>query len=267
MTRIFKIAFMSSLLVIGVWNTGFAYEIADVVKPGILKGKITFTGKVPAPRNFKVEKNPEICGETRPLKKVSVENGKLQGVVLALEGITRGKAFEEKSFQAALPGEGKFQYHAGENLDLEVQAKHCNFGPFTGVVARNEPIHFSNHDSIKHTLHTYVRRGTKATILKTVHNQGIPAEGSITKTFTKKKLPSHGVVAVTCDRHDFMENWLYVVENPYFAISDKQGNFHIDGIPPGQYSLVAWHPFLGTQKQTLIISANQTVDIQFGFHK
>ncbi len=267
MTQIFRSHFISVLLILGFWNLGMAYEVTEVDLPGTLNGHISFVGKVPAPRTFTVEKNPEICGEKRPLTKVSVKDGKLQGVVLALEGVKRGKAYEEKSFQADLPGEGIFHYGSGKTLSLEVRAKNCNFGPFTGVLTKEDPIRFSNSDSIKHTLHTYVRRGTKATILKTVHNQGIPPAGMIEKTFTKKKLKTPGVVAVTCDRHDFMENWLYVVDNPYFDISDDTGQFTITGIPPGTYRLIAWHPLLGTQQQEITITPQGHKDIRFQFTK
>ena len=267
MKKKYSIGLIVILIFLGSWNLGLAYEIVDVVNPGSLTGSIKFTGKALAPRTFEVKKNPEICGEVRTLTKVSVKNGKLQGVVVALEGITHGKAFEEQSFQANLPGEGEFYYNAGEKLALDVRTKNCNFGPFTGVLARDEPIRFSNHDSIKHTLHTYVRRGNKATILKTVHNRGIQPSGTIEETFTSKKLKSPGVVAVTCDRHDFMENWLYVVDSPYFAISDETGQFNIDQVPPGQYSLIAWHPILGTQKKHVTIDPQGTLQVNFDYLK
>ncbi|GJL65276.1 MAG: hypothetical protein NPIRA05_02470 [Nitrospirales bacterium] len=252
---------------LGLSNLGLAYETGQVVNPGILSGSVAFQGNVLAPRSFTVQKNPEICGETRSLTKVSVKNGMLQGAVIALEGITKGKAFEEKHFRANRPGLGAFHYRAGKKLDLEVHTKHCNFGPFTGVVARDESIQFTNHDSIKHTLHTYVLRGKKATILKTVHNRGIPASGTIKEIFTKKKLKKPGVVAITCDRHDFMENWLYVADSPYFAISDDSGRFNIDEIPPGTYNMIVWHPVLGTQEQHVTITPQKTVNVDFEFVK
>ncbi|WP_447971827.1 carboxypeptidase regulatory-like domain-containing protein [Nitrospira sp. M1] len=255
------------LVSLGLWNPLFAYETTEVVNPGTLSGHVTFEGKILAPRTFTVQKNPEICGQTRSLTKVSVNDGKLQGAVIALEGITRGKAFEEKHIRADRPGQGEFHYRAGDTLDLEVRTKKCNFGPFTGVLARDEPIQFTNNDSIKHTLHTYVLRGNKATILKTVHNRGIPALGTLNETFTHKKLKQPGVVAITCDRHDFMENWLYVADSPYFAISDEQGRFNIDQIPPGTYTMVVWHPVLGTQKHNVTITPQHPVTLNLEFVK
>ncbi len=267
MTTRYSIGFIVSFVILGTGNLGLAYEIAEVNNPGMLTGEIRFVGKVPAPRTFVVEKNPEVCGEQRTLTKVSVQNGKLKGTIVMLEGISKGKPFEEKSFKASAPDKGEFYYHAGEKLALDVRTNNCNFGPYTGVLARNEPIRFSNHDSIKHTLHTYVRRGTKATVLKTVHNRGIQPADTIEQTFTEKKLPRPGVVAVTCDRHDFMENWLYVVDSPYFSISDENGQFSIEGIPPGQYDLVAWHPVLGSQHQEVTVTPQGTLNVHFQFVK
>ena len=263
----YSIGLIVALTILGTWNLGFTYEIVAVNNPGMLSGHVSFAGKVPAPRTFTVQKNPEVCGEQRTLTKVSVQDGKLEGTVVALQGISKGKPFEEKSFKASAPGRGEFHYRAGEKLALDVRTNNCNFGPYTGVLARNEPINFSNHDSIKHTLHTYVRRGTKATVLKTVHNRGIQPSDTIEETFTDKKLPTPGVVAVTCDRHDFMENWLYVVDSPYFNITDENGQFSIEGIPPGQYNLVAWHPVLGTKQQEVTIAPQGALNVHFEFVK
>ena len=267
MRQLFSTVLISLLTLLVSWNLGWAYEVVDVQSPAQINGTITFTGKALTPRTFEVKKNPEICGVNRSLTKVSVKDGKLQGAVIILEGVTQGKAFQERRFQADSPGEGEFYYRAGEKLSLDVQTKNCNFGPFTGVLAQDEPIRFSNEDPVKHTLHTYVKRGTKATVLKTVHNRGIQPAKTIEETFTAKKLKSPGVVAITCDRHDFMENWLYVVDSPYFAISDEKGQFNIDRIPPGHYTLVAWHPVLGTQKQEVTITPQGTLQVHFEFVK
>ena len=267
MTQVTRVGLICFFCIFGSGPIAGAYEIIEIHNPGRILGTITFTGQVPAPRTFTVQKNPEVCGHERSLAKVSVKNGKLQGAVLALQHVKQGKAFQEKSYQAQSPGQGEFQYQAGDRLALDIQTKNCNFGPFTGVLARDEPIQFSNNDSIKHTLHTYVKRGTKATILKTVHNRGIPPAAAIEETFTNRTLPHPGVVAVTCDRHDFMENWLYVIDNPYFAISDENGNFAIEDIPPGNYRLVVWHPVLGTLSQTVTVSPQKDANVRFGYRK
>ena len=74
-------------------------------------------------------------------------------------------------------------------------------------------------------------------------------------------------MGLTCDRHDFMENWLYVVKNPYYAISDESGSFEIGKVPPGEYNLVAWHPVLGMQEQIVTVTPRGELAADFEFVK
>jgi hypothetical protein len=62
-----------------------------------------------------------------------------------------------------------------------------------------------------------------------------------------------------------MQNWLYVVKNPYFAISNVEGKFVIDNIPPGHYTLRAWHPVLGLQEQEVNVTPGTASEINFAF--
>ena len=256
-----------SLVVCGFTSMGFAYEVNEVVNGATITGRVAFTGAPPVPRHFEVQKGPEVCGSERILTKVDVQNGWLKGAVVVLEGVEQGKPFEPQQLKDVTPGEGEFRYAGGETLDLNVELQKCSFGPFTGVVMADTPVRFANHDVIKHTLHTYVLKGRHATILKTVHNQNLPPDSQTDKSFETKTLRQAHAVALTCDRHDFMENWLYVVESPYFSISERDGTFSMDRVPPGQYNLVVWHPVLGMQQQVIRVDAGGQVDADFTFSK
>lgn len=256
-----------SLTFFGLSFFVFGYDVIPVVNGATIVGKATFIGIPPAPRVFNVNKEPEVCGKVRSLEKIQVKNGLLKGVVIVLEGVKNGKAFETKAFKAKLPGEGEFQYESGGVLNLDVSQKKCNFGPVTGVIAKGQPIEFENRDPIKHTLRTYVLRGENANILRTINTKNLSAHSKMTQTLSSKKLQNARVVALTCDRHDFMENWMYLVDSPYFAISDEGGQFSLDQVPPGHYELVAWHPELGTQKQTVNVTADSNLDVSFEFNQ
>lgn len=255
------------LVLFGHMGGALAYDVTEVINGATIAGRIAFTGTAPAPRHFEVKKNPEVCGHDRALTKVEVNNGFLKGAVIALEGVQEGKPFEAKSFRGASPNDGAFLYDAGKTLDLDIQLKNCNFGPFTGVLAAEETIRVANQDSIKHVLHTYVVKGRKASILKTVHNKNLPAHSEREEIFQSKKLKHGRVVALTCDRHDFMENWMYLIDSPYFAISDQDGQFTIDQVPPGRYDLVAWHPVLGTREQVVTVTDDGNIRVNFEFSK
>lgn len=256
-----------SLTIFGCWGMALAYEVAEVANAATIAGMIAFKGTPPATRLFELKKGPEVCGKERALTKVEVKNGALKGAVIVLEGVTKGKPFEARSYRDQFPNEGEFRYEKGNELDLDVRLKNCNFGPFTGVLSAGQPVKFINQDPIKHTLHTYVLKGRKATILKTVHNQNIPPKTEIEQTLQVKKLKHGRVVALTCDRHDFMENWMYVVNTPYFSISDQDGSFAIDRVPPGEYELVVWHPVLGMNEQKVTVVANGKVNVNFEYLK
>ena len=264
--RIWTMSWLFVLL--GFAGVGFAYDVVDVKNGATITGKVAFTGPLPhAPKRFEVRNGPEVCGAERVLTKLDVHDGMVQGVVIALEGVERGKPFSSYEDTATGRGRGTFHYAGGTALNLGVRLETCSFGPFTGVIRADESVQFVNHDPIKHTLHTYSLKGRKAKIMRTMHTQSLRAQGETEKVFPAKKLHRASAVVLTCDRHDFMENWLYVVKNPYYAISDESGSFEIGKVPPGDYKLVAWHPVLGMKEQRVTVTPDGRLPVDFEFVK
>ncbi len=262
-TRLVLLCTIPSVISFG--NPAQAYEVMEVQDGGTVSGRVMFAGQAPDPLHFDVKKNAEVCGKERSLEKVLVRDGKLQGAVIVLEGVENGKPFPAQSYKGQEPGQGSFDYEGGEGLGLQVKTKGCNFGPFAGVVAADQAVRFSNADSMKHTLHTFVSLNEQGSALRTVHNRDIRSNDEIERTFTTSKLRGKRIVRMTCNRHEFMQNWLYVIDNPYYAISDQEGRFAIDQIPPGQYVLKAWHPVLGIKEQTVEVAALQSEETEFRF--
>ncbi|MEX0828863.1 MAG: hypothetical protein WD032_01325 [Nitrospirales bacterium] len=265
MSKIIKYFLLANLIFIGCATMVQAYQVAAVKEGATIHGQVTFSGSAPAPLQFEVEKNPEVCGPQRSLVKVEAQNGMLKGAIVVLEGVESGKPFAKQEFRGLSPGKGTFQYVGGESLGLRVNTENCNFGPFTGVVTPDEAVRFGNKDSVKHVLHTFVSLDTRGYVLRTLHNRDIQPDGAFDRTFTSGKLKDSRLVRIACNRHDFMQNWLYVVKNPYFAISDEKGKFVIDNIPPGHYTLRAWHPVLGLQEQEVHVIPGKELGTDFAF--
>lgn len=238
-----------------------AYEVAAVANGGAISGKVSFKGTVPEIKVFKVEKTPEVCGEKpRELIEVAVNGGDLRDVVVVIEGVEKGKPYNASVRKGDPPGEGEFRLAAGNDFSVtEISPKKCNFGPFTGVVAKDKVMHFVNRDPVKHSPHTYEVRGR---VRKTVHNQDLEGDG---KLDLKVELQKSRVFKLECDQHNHMQNFFYAVENPYFAISEKDGSFSIDQVPPGSYKLTAWHPVLGLKEQEVTVAAGGKLDVNFEF--
>ncbi len=261
-------SWLSFVVLSGFAGVGFAYDVIEIKNGATITGKVSFTGTLPhAPRRFDVRNGPEVCGSERVLTKLEVLDGRVKGMVIALEGVEKGKPFASHHDTATDRGRGAFHYAGGNELNLGVRLETCSFGPFTGVIRADETVRFVNRDPIKHTLHTYSLKGRQSNIMRTLHTQSLRVQGQTDKIFPAKKLRHVSAVVLTCDRHDFMENWLYRVKNPYYAISDESGSFHIDRIPPGDYNLVAWHPVLGMKEQRVTVTPHGTLSVDLNFVK
>ena len=68
-----------------------------------------------------------------------------------------------------------------------------------------------------------------------------------------------------CDVHNWMNAYIGVVTNPYFAVSNTMGNFEIDKVPPGTYTIEAWQERLGTVKKMVTVKAGAPVTVDFDF--
>jgi hypothetical protein len=73
------------------------------------------------------------------------------------------------------------------------------------------------------------------------------------------------LVRLECDAHDFMQGWIYAADSPYWAVTREDGTFVIEDIPPGEYSITAWHPSLGMRQQRVSLGSGGAVEIVLDF--
>ena len=243
------------------------YEEAPVSDGGTVSGKVTFKGTPPPPKLHELSKFPQsgFCGKVdsdgtnRKQVLVTVTNGALSDVVVFIEGIEKGKPF-------------KF---AG----TDVKADTCRFlaqGPssFVGVVMEGNEFRVENMDAdpsdpksadgVLHNPHTYNVYGPSS---RTIFNKPLATKGQVINyKFKKLDLKKSPIIFLQCDQHNFMEAWFHGVKSPYYAVVGKDGTFTIDGIPPGEYELEAWHPMMGEAKEQKVkITPNGKASVNFEF--
>lgn len=118
------------------------------------------------------------------------------------------------------------------------------FLPHVMVVTQGTRVSFPNDDTVLHNVFAYYNA-------KKFDLGVYPRGASKHVTFDKP-----GVVALLCNVHSDMSAYIYVVDTPYFAVTDAQGRFQIRDVPPGTYLLHAWHESGNETSQSVIISAN-----------
>jgi hypothetical protein len=90
-----------------------------------------------------------------------------------------------------------------------------------------------------------------------VFNLALPNQGQRITRSVKRS----GVMRVECDAHGWMLGWVYVADNPYYAITGKDGAFTIADVPPGSYTLVAWQEFTGPVEVPVTVKAREATSV------
>jgi plastocyanin len=81
-------------------------------------------------------------------------------------------------------------------------------------------------------------------------------------TFTKcTKFPC--VYTQLCRVHPEMEGYVVVLQNPYFAVTDKAGHYQIEGVPPGSYTVAVWHTKARAQPKPVVVDAAKPTTVDF----
>ena len=136
--------------------------------------------------------------------------------------------------------------------------KGCRYIPHVFGVQVGQPIEIVNSDPTLHNIHATPKTNTE-------FNTAQPIQGMKTShTFTAKE--ADVVVPFKCDVHGWMNAYVGVLDHPYFAVTKADGSFSIPNLPPGTYTLAAWHERLGTQTQSITVAAKESKsDANFTF--
>jgi plastocyanin len=135
-----------------------------------------------------------------------------------------------------------------------VDQRKMAFLPHVVAVQQGTTVDFLNSDSVGHNVYWPSISGNK----KLSHNLGTWPKGE-KKPFQFNDL---GTASLLCNVHPEMSGYIVVVPTPYFAVTDKDGNFEIKNIPAGKYTLKAWSEDGKPTTQAVDLSgASATVDL------
>jgi len=133
-----------------------------------------------------------------------------------------------------------------------IDQKGLMFQPHLTVVQLGTTVDFLNSDSVAHNVFWTSVGGNK----KLTHNLGTWPKGE-KRSF---KFDNPGAVPLLCNVHPEMSGYIIVSPTPYFAITDKSGEYKIENIPDGGYTVVAWHEGAKSQSKAVNVAGDTKAD-------
>jgi plastocyanin len=225
--------------------TSAANAQIDPATAGSVSGTIRFNGKTPTPIVIDMAQDPA-CSEGSKTPNMTeqyvVHDGRLANVFLYVKDGLGNRIYMPTKMPAVLDQKG------------------CRYIPHVIGAMIGQPVEFRNSDRTMHNIHI-VPPGSDTSFGFDISQA--PMAGTEQHIFRHVGL----MIPIRCNNHPWMEAFLNVVKNPFFAISNTDGTYEIQGLPPGTYTLVAVHEKLGTQSQQITIQSHKASTANFAFSK
>jgi len=196
---------------------------------GDITGKISFNGKQPAVPQIKMNADKQCLSmHPNPVNSEEVivnDNGTLRNVFVYIkDGLT--KKYDPPTEPVVLTQQG------------------CQYHPHIFGIQAGQPLEIRNDDPLLHNIHALPKNSAQ-------FNNAQPLKGmKMTKKFDKPEI----MVKFKCEVHNWMNCYAGVTDNPFYAVSNDKGEFTIKGLPPGTYTVEAWHEKYGTQDIKVTVS-------------
>ena len=221
---------------------GPAGQKVDAATAGTITGTISFDGVAPKNEPIKMNADP-VC-----LKEATGPQAQ-ETYTLGADGKSLANVFVYIK-----DGLGNYVYDMPTN-PVTIDQKQCRYHPHVFGIRVGQPLEIVNSDPTLHNVHAIPMANTE-------FNNGQPLQGmKMTHVFDKKEV----MVPFKCDVHGWMNAYVGVLDHPYFATTGADGKFSMATVPPGTYTVEAWHEKLGAMTASVTIGASETKDVPFVF--
>lgn len=211
----------------------------DPATAGGIAGVVQLDGQAPAPQPINMDSDP-YCTRQPPTATEAVVVGDgsgLQNVFVYVKDGLGNRVFPVPSTAVVLDQKG------------------CRYTPHVLGIQVGQSLEILSSDNTLHNVHAMPQQNrefNKAHQLAGIRH---------THVFSTKEV----MVPFKCDVHKWMNAYVGVVDHPFHAVTAGNGRFELKGLPPGTYTVEAWHETLGTQTQMVTIGEKQTADVSFTF--
>jgi hypothetical protein len=213
-------------------SSAFApYQAITVTDGGTITGTVKWSGARPKPLVLPITKNTNVC-EIKGQRDVNLDrlvvgpDDGVENTVVYLKSIPKGKAMD-------LPVAWR-----------TLNQKNCRYDPHILIIPRGDEFSMESSDPILHNIH-----------MTGVELYNIPFP--IANHIVKRPFYRDGVTHLKCDAgHVWMNAEILTVDHPYYAITDAHGNFKLTAVPPGTYTIEAWHEGWGIAREESVMDVD-----------
>src|ERR1700756_53132 len=209
----------------------------DPATAATVSGTVKFDGTAPKPAKIVRSEDPACKGDNKA-ETVIADGGNLANVFVYVKDGLGNRSFDTPKTAVVIDQKG------------------CRYHPHVLGVMAGQQVEVKNDDPTTHNIHPTPKAGTQ----EWNESQG-PGAAPIDKSFAREEI----MLPVKCNQHPWMKMYINVVKTPFYAVTDKDGKYKIEGLPPGNYTLAFVQEKLGEQDQqvTLAPKDSKTVDTSF----
>ena len=193
------------------------------IDAGTLKGHVKYDGKAPKKKKLRMDADP-VCGASHS-EKVFSESFKINSKGELAECIVY---LRDVKYSGGVPKEA-----------VVLDQKGCIYTPHVFGIQAGQDLLIKNSDATLHNIHSIPKKNKE-------FNFAMPKVVKEKTATFKKSEPAP--FYIKCDVHPWMRSWVLVSDHPYFAVTDKSGNFTIKDIPAGTYEVVCWQEKFGSKR-------------------
>lgn len=210
------------------------------VDTATVKGTVKFEGAPPTSTRINMSSDPSCARQHHtPVLAEDIVVGKdreLQDVVVFVADGLGNRTFDVPAEPAV------------------IEQKGCVYQPHVLALRVNQKLKVINNDPCLHNIHPVPANNRE-------WNKAQAPTSTVEETFPREEIG----IPLKCNVHPWMRSYLAVFKHPYFAVTGKDGSFDLSNLPPGTYTIEAWHEKLGTATQKITVGSNETKTVQFVF--
>jgi plastocyanin len=221
----------------------YAAILVSVVGPslmfaGTVNGKVTYTGTPVKQKPIDMSKEPSCAKQhATPVTTETIVTGGGNSLENVVVYISAGADDANAPAQA-----------------VTFTQKGCQYIPHVIALHTGQELQVVNADQTSHNIHPLAK------VNREWNKSQPPGSPAIQEKFDQPEF-----ISVKCNIHPWMHGWFAVLKTNHVSISKDDGAFSLPDLPPGKYTITAWHEDYGTQTQDVTITGNETKSIDFSF--